>query len=427
MAVIRTGKPEYRIEDGWHVASAAITVNDKTHLLVFKASGGPLAKGSDAFLAAAMFTAMKTGGQCLRISGTVSPKLLTAVQTIQAIFHRWFPEYQKIQVEAETGLSGPVSPNAGVGVFFSGGVDSFYTLLKHREETTKVIFVHGLDIKLGRASYRARISQEIQRIARELGKHVIEIETNVHEIAGQYGYNGSLLPSIGLILSPQFHRIYIAANHSYDYSFPDSSHPLLDPLWSTEMLTLKHDGCEANRIEKLARISESDIAMSSLRVCLEDLDQTLNCGQCEKCLRTMIGLQTIGALERCKTFNKKIDIEAVSRVKMRDQLLPFAEENLRVLENNGKDPELAEALRFCLRNYKYTEITKQLNESFKEFLDSPQGDKFVRGKKNSIFKSLWEIDRKWLFREVCKEQLKKIDQKYLFGAGKRFYGTNINK
>jgi hypothetical protein len=423
---ITISKPEHWYEDSWHGASAVINVNGKAHQLDFKTSEGPITKGSEPFLAAVLFVTMKTG-QPLHISGTVSPKLLVSVQTIQAIFHRWFPEYQKMPVEVEQSSADQIPEGAGEGVFFSGGVDSFYTLLKHQENITKIIFVHGLDIKLEKTKLREKVSKEIQRIAAQLGKSLIEIETNVHEFADHFGYNGSLLPSIGLMLSPQFKRIYIPSNLSYDYSFPDSSHPLLDPLWSTETLAFLHDGCEASRVEKLARISESEIAMKSLRVCLQNLEHTFNCGQCEKCLRTMIGLQSIGAFGRCTTFNRKIDSDAVSRMKLRDQLLPFAEENLRLLENTGDDPELTEALRFCIQSYKYKKITNHLNENFKEFLDSPQRDLFVRGKKNSIFKSLWEIDRKWLFREACKEKLKKIDQKHLFGIGRRLYGDRINK
>jgi hypothetical protein len=141
----------------------------------------------------------------------------------------------------------------------------------------------------------------------------------------------------------------------------------------------------------------------------------------------MIALEGIGALGRCATFNKTIDLGAVSRMKMRDQLLPFAEENLLLLEKSGNNPKLTEALRFCIKSYKYQKIINQLNEDFKEFLDSDQGAKFVRGKKNTILRSLWEIDREWLFREVFKEKLKKMDQKFLFGIVRRLYDTCISK
>jgi hypothetical protein len=417
---ILISKPEYSIEDGWHVASAAISVNEKSHQLKFRVSEGPIAKGSEPFLAAALFPAMKIG-QPLQVSGTISPKLLTATQTIQEIWHRWFPEYRKIPVQAETGLSDEERQSAEVGAFFSGGVDSFYTLLKHKDEITKIILMHGFDIVLDKTPLRARISKEIYRLARELKKPLIEVETNIFEFANQYDYHRNLLPSIGLLLAPQFRKIYIASNVPYNHTFPDSVHPLLDPLWSTEILTFVHDGCEADRIEKIAHISQFDIAIESLRVCFENRDDSYNCGKCEKCLRTMLALRALGIMDRCKTFDQKLDAEAVSHMKIREQLLPFAEENLRALESSGNNPELAEALRSCIKNYKYRELSRLINGNFGEFLASPQGATLVNGKRNTIFKALWQVERQWLLREIFKEKLKELDRKLLFGMFRRLY------
>ncbi len=432
MTPVSISRPEYSIEDGWHVASASIAVSGKIHQLTYKVSAGPLAKGSDAFLSAALLPVMKMG-QPLEVAGTVSPKLLSATQTIQDIFHKWFPEFQKIPVQAETELSEGVSGPAGVGIFFSGGVDSFYTLLKHQDEITTIIFVHGFDMMLERTSLRSKVSREIRRVAQELGKNLIEVEINVHELFDQYAdfaerYGGSVLPSIGLLLSPQFRKIYIPASEAYEHINPDSSHPLLDPLWSTENLTFEHDGCEANRIEKIARISQSDIALRSLRVCFDNRDDSYNCGRCEKCLRTMIGLQAVGALERCTAFNQKLDIAAVSNLKISYyRLIPFCKENLNALENNGNDPELAEALRLCINNYKYTQLSTLLNEDLKEFLASTQGVQFMSTRKNTIFRTLWQNEREWLFKEAIKEKLKELDQKFFSGMFRRLYDTGINK
>src|SRR3990172_7036066 len=167
MTPVSISRPEYSIKDGWHVASSTITVNGKTHQLIYKASEGPLAKGSEPFLAAALFPVMKMG-QPLQVSGTVSPKLLAATQTIQDMFNKWFPEFQKIPVQAHPGLADEMSRTSDVGVFFSGGVDSFYTLLKHQDEITKIILIQG--IMLEDASLRSKVSKEIQWIAKELEK-----------------------------------------------------------------------------------------------------------------------------------------------------------------------------------------------------------------------------------------------------------------
>jgi hypothetical protein len=420
MIPVSISQPEYSIEDGWHVASASISAGNNTHHLKYKVSEGPLAKGSEPFLSAALFPVMKIG-RPLRVSGMISPKLLASIQTIQDIWHRWFPEYQKIPLQTEPGLSDELRATADVGLFFSGGVDSFYTLLKNQDDITKIIFVHGFDIKLNKTSLRSKVSKEIRRISQEMGKPVIEVETNVLEFTDHYGYYGTVLPSIGLMLAPQFRKIYIASNVSYDELLPDSTHPLLEPLWSTEVLTFEQDGCEANRNEKIAQIAQSDVALRSLRVCLQNPDDSYNCGQCEKCLRTKIALRAVDALERCTTLDHSLDLGAVSRMQFRPNLLPFAEKNLRALENSGKDPDLIEALRLSIDNHKNKKMARLLNQNFIKFLTSDQGVQFMVGKKNTLFKSLWKIDSKWLLREVLKETMKEMDQKLLFGILQRMY------
>jgi hypothetical protein len=54
--------------------------------------------------------------------------------------------------------------------------------------------------------------------------------------------------------------------------------------------------------------------MAALRVCLQDLDSGLNCGRCEKCLRTMIALKALGCLDDCPTLPHEIDLRAMRGV-----------------------------------------------------------------------------------------------------------------
>jgi hypothetical protein len=421
MTPMSVSKPEYSTEDGWHVVSASISVHEKTFELKYKVSEGPLAKSSDPFLAAALFPAMKTG-QPLHISGTVSPKLLAATQRMQDTYHKWFPEFQKIPLQAEPRLSDNVNPTAEVGLFFSGGVDSFYTLLKHQDEITKLILINGFMYE--NASQRPKVTNEIRRVAEELGKSLIVVEVNIREFSDQYTYwedqyAGVAMASVGLLLSPQFRKFYFASSFSYEYWKPTAIHPLLEPLFSTEALKFEINGSEADRPEKIARIAKSDLALSSLRTCSKKY--SYNCGQCEKCLRTMIALQAVGALERCPTFNQQLDIEAVSGINLDELRDIYEKENLKLLESSGNDLDLAEALRISIRNYEYKKIATLLNEDFSEFLASDQGTQFLKGEKNMIFQLLLQENPKWLLWEVLKEKFKELDQKVFFGMGRKIY------
>src|SRR5690606_26336313 len=131
----------------------------------------------------------------------------------------------------------------------------------------------------------------------------------------------------------------------YADDIPWGSHPDLDKHWSSESLEFVHDGCDLGRIEKVRFISQSDVAMETLRVCFRTPTDALNCGRCEKCLRTMINLRIVGALERCQTFATALEPEKIARLLAPDESTrAFFQENLQALEGNDAGKELYDAL-----------------------------------------------------------------------------------
>ncbi|HEX5416178.1 MAG TPA: hypothetical protein VFZ25_10970, partial [Chloroflexota bacterium] len=237
----------------------------------------------------------------------------------------------------------------------TAGVDSFYTLLKHREEITTLIYVHGFDVPLENLPVRAKVSSAIRAVAAELGKDVVEVETNLKEFSDHYGRwaensHGAALASVALLLSPQFERVYLAASHTYVQMTPWGSYPMLDPLWSTEATEIVHDGCESTRTEKIASLRSCETVLRWLRVCWENRNGAYNCGECEKCLRNMIVLRVAGLLQSCVSFDRPLDLEKVSQIVVADHNKYTLRENLNILERTGQDPALAEALRACFRS-----------------------------------------------------------------------------
>ncbi len=244
--------------------------------------------------------------------------------------------------------AGDVPPVRGSACFFTGGIDSFYTLLKRRDELTALIFVHGFDVSLTNAALLDTISAAMRQVASAFGKPLIEVKTNLREFSDRYVsweyYHGAALASVALLLSSRFSRVYVASTRSYAGLVPMGSHPLLDPLWSTEHTTIVHDGCEAARVEKVAAVARCDLVLRTLRVCWENPAGAYNCGRCEKCLRTMVDLRIAGVLDRCTTFARPLDLRAVSRLPV-DRKTAYFQESLRAVERLGTDPDLAKALR----------------------------------------------------------------------------------
>mgnify|MGYP002632687869 FL=1 len=57
------------------------------------------------------------------------------------------------------------------------------------------------------------------------------------------------------------------------------------------------------RLEKIRAIAGERIVQQHLRVCWQNLHGRLNCGVCEKCVRTMLALDTCGLLDRYAGFD----------------------------------------------------------------------------------------------------------------------------
>ena len=150
--------------------SVTITLDGQDHDVWFAVSGAEPGEETDFLLPLTLFLAMARGAR-LRLPDPVSPRLLSAVPKIQDVFGLWCTEYwggalenaRHVPVDAGA-REGPDKGGSGVGCFFSGGLDSFYTLLKHRDEITHIIFVHGFDISLEDQALREQTS----RMAREV-------------------------------------------------------------------------------------------------------------------------------------------------------------------------------------------------------------------------------------------------------------------
>lgn len=349
MTPICVCRPQWRGEPKRQEQFACVQQNAAQQTLFFRAEGIRTTECSDAFLTGALLPAMRAAAP-LCVEGAVSPRLYKSLTTIQDIFACWDEKNARVPVKVETLQASEAPPARGVGCCFSGGVDSFYTFLKHQDEITHLVFIHGFDLPLSDTNLRPRVAEALRQASAELGKPLLEVETNLREFLDRsmnwVFTHGTALASVAQFLSGTLHTLYIPASNTYANLFPTGSHPLLDPLWSTEAMEIVHDGCEANRVEKVARIAQSETALRCLRVCWENPGSAYNCGRCEKCQRTMINLHLAEALERCSTFDQPIDPARVARFPAWTAGARIhAEENLHALEKAGRDPQLQRALR----------------------------------------------------------------------------------
>lgn len=320
------------------------------------------AENGDPFLAALLTGAMLRG-EDLTIDARVSPRMLEALPELQAIISAFEPGSRQIPVHAEARAHSLPETMAtpGNGLFFSLGVDSFYSLLKNRRDhpadtrtITHLLTLHGIDFpsQSWDENFPPQFLANAQRVADGVGAQLLPIVSNVRRALAVFGtwppqHGGALIAS-ALGLGSLLGRLHIAASTTYNRLYPWGSHPLLDPLWSTETVTVIHDGCELNTIDKTRVIAElrPDLAMSTLRPCA-GTTSSYNCGGCEKCLRTMLDLLQFGYLEQCQTLPHEISVERL-RIALRPggpvHVADYTR-RLRALEAQGLVPEVQQALR----------------------------------------------------------------------------------
>jgi hypothetical protein len=250
------------------------------------------AASAGAFLAAALLPAMARGEPLeLDPPHSACPRLLAGLDKLQEIFSVWIPQLHRVPVRACA--APPPSPRPLRGSFFSGGVDSLYTFLENQDELTHAIQIHGYDYGRDDRALSGEAERRNRLFVEGRGRRLVVVESNHREFYARHRihfrvFHGSLLASIGLALG--FERVFIPASFTWTTLGPWGSHPLTDPLWSSQAVEVVHDGIAVARPAKLLRVGRDPAALDLLRVCFD----AYNCQVCEKCLRTRFALRALG-------------------------------------------------------------------------------------------------------------------------------------
>lgn len=261
-------------------------------------------------------------GATISLDLQIDPLFYENILGVVDIWRSWYRDIKPVEINAPIGKT-PVGAGKSMA-FFSSGIDSWFTLLRHQKNTTHYNFigtldflltVWGFDIGLDNPKGFNEIKKSAQNTAAKYDLRFIDVWTNLRGTNLKYGNtpwwrdwgpiaHGPALACIGLALEGLFNKVSIASTRPYSCLKPWGSHPLTDPLFSTSSLKIFHDGANYNRVEKTRLISKSQDALDSLRVCWKGQDST-NCSYCNKCYRTMITLDLLGILDSCKTFEKR--------------------------------------------------------------------------------------------------------------------------
>lgn len=328
-------------------AEVKISVPGEVRAVVRWHANSALPPGAaDLLLPLALLPAMRIGAH-LRILAEVSAQQIENAERVQRLYRSWDRSLCRVDVDVERTVRRETRSVADAA-FFSGGIDSFYTALRHRSTLRSLIFVAGFDIGHHRRKLLDRVLSANRQVAAGLGLELVEVSTDLREFSAAYlswsEYHGAALAAAAHLCG--FARTHVPGSLSVDSTFAYGSHPDLDPLWSSESSALCYDAYETNRVAKTAEIAGSKLALQYLRVCNSRDDGGYNCGRCEKCLRTMAALRIAGRRGRLPTFPHELNTVELAGRRFR-QAHDLWRQNLRAAVACG-DTELADAIASAL-------------------------------------------------------------------------------
>lgn len=219
-----------------------------------------------------------------------------------------------------------------VGTGVSCGVDSFSAIKEYsQEKSDHYKLTHLLYFKIGAHHGRLypcpeetenRIFNEELNIAenfcKQNGYKLVVVDSNVNQMANKFWGatpfgNVAWFRNVGVMLMLQkyFAKYIFATSYAtfsdFHMNFTDGlEHNLwwAMPLLGSENLEVVPSSSAMTRVDKTIHISDFKPAHDNLMVCWAG---HINCGECDKCIRTLVALDFIGALDR---FKKSFNIEA---------------------------------------------------------------------------------------------------------------------
>ncbi len=257
-------------------------------------------------------------GKPFAVTAPVCPRLIENLRQLERIWAGWWGTHPgRCTLKPAAAPRREQDNPRALGAFFTCGADSFHTLLQ-RPDVDTLIYLWGYDVRLSETDRFRNIELALRNVGMACKKKIVIIRTNLrdHAILGSISwdrFHGAALAVTGHILSEHLHTVLISASYPVTDFHPWGSSWETDPLWSSSAIQIDHVGHHLTRPEKLAAISSFPLVKRYLRVCWEHRNDRLNCGQCEKCIRTMLGLLSVGKLASFEAFRGGAELTVALR------------------------------------------------------------------------------------------------------------------
>jgi hypothetical protein len=275
--------------------------------LWFASSDAALEASAEGFASALLIPALAKGRR-LEIDAPVCSQWHGHLDEITGVLHRWWG-YPQVVPEMEVAVPTPPRSPGRTGLCFTGGADSFFSLLRAQDPIDVLVYVYDFDFHPKAPQRLPQFEPWLRRVARQSGSRAVVIRTNLKRHPALAGIpfmktHGGALAAVGHVLSGEIGKLIISSSNPHSRNVPWGSHWELDELWASSRLDISHFGAVYSRPEKLQRIAHEWLVRKYLRPCWENIAGKLNCSVCEKCVRTQLALAICGALDDFPAFDQ---------------------------------------------------------------------------------------------------------------------------
>lgn len=326
--------------------------------LWFETADTDLVLSPEAFASALLVPAMSHGLD-LVFEDSLSNVWLDNSRKLIELFSQWWG-WTPITITSLSKETVQRGVSHGRALCFSGGVDSFFSLLTYPEPIDKLVLVQGYDIDVNDNEGAQYAFDHLSQVAVDRGIQAVMVKTNFreHSVSGKkykHAFGGALA-AIGHMLSDTSELI-ISASYSYEDAVPYGSHWKSDHLYSSEAMSFVHYGAELHRNQKIQQIAKTPIFRKHMRVCQNNLkglfhlsDKAINCGVCQKCIQTLLVLQQEGSIEDLEIFKNRTNF--AQYIYQHPGTVEYYLEVYEEILRRGVDKQLELSIRALIRRSK---------------------------------------------------------------------------
>jgi hypothetical protein len=230
----------------------------------------------------------------LRIKGEVSPELLDKAGEIFQLYSGWYGYQRAPTVHAQVRAK-PAARSERTLLFFSGGVDSCYSLVEARESIHSLVTIVGADLRPENREGAEWVAGLGRQFAEEFDLRPIIIHTAARRWFDRMvtwdHFHGPFMAAVAHMLATEYGRALVASNYGAGgLQMPWGTHPQHEPRYSSAAVSIEHH-LPQTRMTKIRRLWAAGM-VKDLRVCINPTGG-MNCGVCVKCVYLRLALRLL--------------------------------------------------------------------------------------------------------------------------------------